>query len=345
MNERFSDLRVLRWTDRIEGILAGERRGPIRANLDLTNLCNHACPWCEPLAFREATIENTNHTLQTATAIEVLEDLADLGTKAVYFSGGGEPLLHRDFGTLLRFASRHKMRTWVVTNGSFIDKWAGDLVLYANHIRVSLDAATPAQHEAMHGRAGEFKNVMHNIEMLAKVREGKTTPEIGVAYILAASNSDTDAIADLVEELDEIGVDFIHFRPLSEQEGQHFASEHPLETMKWIEDNIHPKWLKIYCLGKRQQDVFTRRDFKKCYAALTLSVISANGDVVACCDERTKVFGNVNEQSFKSIWLSAYHRMKAEKIVPQFCHRCLMCSYNSAVEKFVVNNGAFPELL
>ena len=44
VTDRFSDLRILRWTDRINRVLAGERLGPIRASIDLTNLCNHACP-------------------------------------------------------------------------------------------------------------------------------------------------------------------------------------------------------------------------------------------------------------------------------------------------------------
>ncbi len=89
MSERHSELRVIRWTDRIQEIIAGSQCGPIRANLDLTNLCSHACPWCEPLDFRKATIADKRHTLSRDVAFEVLSDLADMDCKEIQFSGGG----------------------------------------------------------------------------------------------------------------------------------------------------------------------------------------------------------------------------------------------------------------
>src|SRR5450631_3553716 len=95
--DRFIDLRVLRWFDRIDAALAGEQVGPIRANIDLTNLCTHNCPWCEPLQFRKETIADKNHTLPIGAAIDTLWDLSVLGCKTINFSGGGEPTLHPNF--------------------------------------------------------------------------------------------------------------------------------------------------------------------------------------------------------------------------------------------------------
>lgn len=341
---RFSELRVLRWSDRITDAINGLRPGPIRASIDLTNLCNHACPWCEPLEFRAETIKDANHTLDISTVLEVLTDLAAMDCKALYLSGGGEPLLHPHFGSILRFAHKHGMRTWVVTNGRFIDKWINDILSYADHIRISLDASTEAEHAEMHGREREFVPVLENLVKLAYARGENRKPEIGVSYILAACNSNVDNIVTLCEELDSCGVDFMHFRPLSEPTLQR-GSRDIQATMERIEREVKPQRMKVYVLGKRGREVFEKRDFDKCYSALTIAVISANGDLVACCDERGQVFGNVRAQSFKSLWLNATHRRLAEKIVPQFCQRCLQCGYNSAVERFVVKNEALPELL
>ena len=91
--------------------------------------------------------------------------------------------------------------------------------------------------------------------------------------------------------------------------------------------------------------MFNQREFSTCYASLTTAVIGANGDCQACCDERGKVYGNVYEQSFKSIWLSARHRKLVEGIAPALCTRCLMCGTNKAIQDYVIENKAMPELI
>src|ERR1051325_9855990 len=96
--ERFAEMRILRWHDPIKAQLGGDNRGPIRANLDLTNLCNHKCYFCEPAEYRAETVRNKKHTLDTQHAMEVIHDLRAMGCWTLGFSGGGEPLLHPDFG-------------------------------------------------------------------------------------------------------------------------------------------------------------------------------------------------------------------------------------------------------
>jgi MoaA/NifB/PqqE/SkfB family radical SAM enzyme len=347
MNERFSDLRVLRWHDRISGILAGERLGPIRANLDLTNLCSHSCPWCEPLQYREQTVRDKNHTLETDTAIHVIQDLAELDCKTLNLSGGGEPTIHPDFGLILRFAVRQGLRTWVVTHGGLIHKWLNDLCM-AHHVRISLDASNAVEHKEMHGsKDGEFEKVCENIAALCKVRDANKShrPEVGIAYIVADCNSAGASLQRAFEFASSFGLDFIHFRPLSEDKPERFTGDW-LKIAAEIE-MMAPACPTVQCfpLGKRWKDVFHQREFKKCYSSLTNAVIGANGDVVACCDRRDLRFGNVNEQSFKSIWLSARQRIEAKKIVPEMCSRCLMCSYNKSVERYIINNDALPELM
>lgn len=342
--DRFSDLRVLRWFDRIDEILESEKRGPIRANIDLTNLCTHRCGFCEPLAYREDTIKDKRHTLPTEVAMEVLESLASMQCKTINFSGGGEPTLHPCFGPILKRAVDLGMRTWVVTHGGQMHKWFDHLLL-ADHVRVSLDASLPEEHTAMHGTNWrEFERVKDNIRELAKRRVNKS-PEIGIAYIIADVNSSHESLLAVMEFAQSAGVDFIQFRPLSEEKPLQFTGDwNAIAT--WIEE-LAPSisGVKIWPLGKRHRDIFMQREFQSCYSALTMAVIGASGDVQACCDRRDIIFGNVNEQSFGSIWLSAQHRQRAEAIEPKFCTRCLQCSFNRSVEKYIVGNEALPELL
>lgn len=345
--DRFSELRILRWHDRISGIVEdGIGFGPIRIGLDLTNLCNDNCPWCEPLQYREHTIKDRKHTLSTEVAREVLKDAADMDCKTVNFSGGGEPLLHHDFGVLLRYSRQLGMRSWVVTNGFFIDIWLG-VLLGADHVRVSLDASNEDEYGEMHGVKGsEFERVCRNTTELAKARIAARSPEIGISYLVADCNRHTDSIRRIFEFAKNAGVDFIQFRPVSGESSLTKFSGEWLPLAKAIED-IAREYPSVECfpLGKRWKDVFLQREFKKCYAAFTTAVIGANGDVQVCCDRRDISYGNVYEQSFKEIWHSGKHRQAANDIVPAFCDRCLMCGYNRAVEKYVIGNDALPELV
>jgi radical SAM protein with 4Fe4S-binding SPASM domain len=297
--------------------------------------------------FRKATIAGLNHTLDTATALEVLQDLAEMDCKTVNFSGGGEPLVHVDFGTILRFSVRQGMRAWVVSNGYFIDKWLSDLT-YAHHVRVSLDASNEEEHMEMHGsKPGAFEKVCENIKALCHARDKSHAhrPEVGIAYIVADANNRPNSFRSVFEFAQGAGVDFIQFRALSEEKPRRFTDDwEKLST--WLEGfaRSYPK-VRCFPIGKRWNDVFHQREFSKCYSAVTAAVIGANGDVAACCDRRDLVAGNVNEQSFKSIWLGARHRRMAEQIAPELCTRCLQCSYNSAVERLIVRNESLPELI
>lgn len=347
MSERHSELRVLRWTDRIQNILEGERPGPIRANLDITNLCSHSCPWCEPADFRKATIADRRHTLDYKVATNVLLDLAEMDCRAVQFSGGGEPTLHHDFGPLLHIAKVKGMRTFVITHGGFLDKWIPELFASADHVRVSLDASCEEEHQIMHGsQPGEFGKVVENLRALVDRKFAGGGPEVGIAYNVADCNSSLESLKRFFRLSQDLGVDFVQLRPVSEETPQYLKKPWTGHLQKHIELLATPvKGVRVEILGQRGSDVFHQREFSRCYSALTLAVIGANGDVSACCDRRDIVFGNVNETPFRNIWLSEKHREVASRIVPQLCGRCVQCGTNRAIEKYVVKNETIPELL
>jgi len=345
VSERHSELRVLRWHDRITDILAGKVRGPIRANLDLTNLCSHACPFCEPVDFRKATITDKRHTLDRHKAEEVLVDLAALDCRSVQFSGGGEPTLHPEFGRILGLAHVLKMRTFVITHGGYLGKWKDELLAGADHIRVSLDSSCDREHKQAHGsKDGEFRRVTEGVDEILKFRHG-SSPEVGLAYIVQDANSSPESLHRFLKLATDLGVDYVQFRPVSEQTAALLTQDWEVLADRINDLRVNFPWLEIFVTGQRWRDVFTQREFTACFASLTLAVISATGEVCACCDQRDLVFGNIYDKPFREIWLSVEHREKARKIVPRFCGRCVQCGTNRGIQRFVIENEALPEIL
>jgi len=87
--------------------------------------------------------------LGTEKWFAILRGLAELGTERIKFQGG-EPTLRSDFRAIAAEAKRLGLRTAVVTNGTRV---AEDPTLLdpVDEVVVSLDALTPALHEAHRG--------------------------------------------------------------------------------------------------------------------------------------------------------------------------------------------------
>ena len=49
----FQPLKLLRHSDRIESMIRGDVVWPVSVELDLSNTCNHGCPWCSFNGFRQ----------------------------------------------------------------------------------------------------------------------------------------------------------------------------------------------------------------------------------------------------------------------------------------------------
>lgn len=332
---RFNPLKILRWNDQISAAMHGEYFWPVRANIDLTNLCNHACDWCEPVEFRKQTVIDKRHSLETDKATEAIGDLEELACRQIVFSGGGEPLLHDDFGKLLALA--FDLNPFVVTNGTYIHKWRGSIAMAAKGIRVSLDAPDDATHmQVHHSKVGEFGSICDEVGWLGRQSKG---PEVGLAYTVEKRNSSVDQMREFINLARSLGVDYVQVRLCSDPQWMPPYTDWQ-EIEKLLKDDKFTEGVRIYASDFRATGTRINRDFKKCAASRTVCVISANGDVSACCDERGITFGNLYQKRLREIWGSEEHKRKSAEIVPQFCERCVMAGYNEAVERFILNDEA-----
>ena len=120
----------------------------------LLTACNLKCAYCR-------CPEVKSRVLGTAPWLGILRGLAELGTERIKFQGG-EPTLRADFGVLAAEAKRLGLRTAVVTNGTRTAENPG-LLDAIDEVVVSLDAVTPALHEAHRG-AGTHAPALATIE-------------------------------------------------------------------------------------------------------------------------------------------------------------------------------------
>jgi MoaA/NifB/PqqE/SkfB family radical SAM enzyme len=93
---------------------------PLSVTFLTTHHCNFDCDTCDIKHFPGKDIE-------TEGFLKLVDEVADAGAIRISFTGGGEPLLRRDMGDLIRRAKRRGMIVSLVTNGYLIDRKLDDL--------------------------------------------------------------------------------------------------------------------------------------------------------------------------------------------------------------------------
>ena len=91
----YSQLKIFYHQETLSSLLNGQRCSPVYIRIKPTNRCNHNCSYCH---YRNAYLNlneyNPYDEIPREKMMEIIEDMSDMGVKAVTFSGGGEPLLY-----------------------------------------------------------------------------------------------------------------------------------------------------------------------------------------------------------------------------------------------------------
>lgn len=167
------------------------KRIPLFCEWELTNFCNMSCPFCSTLS------EDRNSTADASPeeALNMIDQLAEMGTKMIHFSGG-EPTLRADLPDLVARAKQHKMMVSFTTNGSAPTSKMEKL-LATDIIRISIDG-TEKFHDAGRMYSGAFQKAVDTIRFL--VSNGKK-PIITTVYMHDTQYEMLEELAYLARKL------------------------------------------------------------------------------------------------------------------------------------------------
>jgi len=133
---------------------------PLNICLGITNQCNLNCRHCL------ASNTRNSRDLTTAGLLNIIGQMRELKVlSAAIF--GGEPLMRKDFFTILEELSRSKINISLNTNGTLISgEIAGRLSQYpVKSYVVSLDGSCPEVHDPFRGKES-FKKTIEGIQNL-----------------------------------------------------------------------------------------------------------------------------------------------------------------------------------
>lgn len=296
---------------------------PLSLLCELTYRCNLQCPYCyNPVALREYRDE-----LSTAQWSRVLRDAAELGVVQAHFSGG-EPTLRRDLPELIAVASRERLYTNLITQGTFLDDALLDELLASglDHIQISIQAP---QAEAADHFAGA---AVHETKLAAlrRVRER----EVALTLNCVLHRHNHDAVGDVIALAEQLGIvrlELANVQFYGWAYRNRSALMPTLEQVRRAETIVERERER---LRGRMEIVYVLPDYfgefpKPCMNGWgnEFMTVTPNGYVLPCPAASaidSLSFENVRERALGEIWTGseAFERYRDTGWMPEPCRSC-----------------------
>ena len=333
---------------RVKEFIKSKKVNPWVIELDPTTACNLACHGCI----------SANLLNQGGFDRDRIKDLAkefyNAGVKAVVLIGGGEPMAHPEFGTIVDYFYQHDIHVGVTSNGTMIRRYLNTLAKNTKWVRISVDSGSEEFYQRYRPHASgksQFKNVIQQMKELSKIRTGK----LGYSFLILSKIDkegkfiETNAV-DIINGArvaKDIGCDYFEVKPSFDM--MHFMNGLAPETaevvneqlyeIKKMEDKkfkvISPYTLSDNLLNKNVQE----KNYTRCLTSEFRTVFSPSGAYV-CPYHRGNLnlkIGNPNNESFKEIWNGKTRENIMSKLNPkEHCRfHCIRHHTNLKLEKML----------
>ncbi|MCG2712660.1 MAG: radical SAM protein [Candidatus Omnitrophica bacterium] len=313
----------------ILGVLDGSYayKGPFCVQIDLTNDCNNDCIgcWCNSPLLNEKKISDNikQQTLPLEVVKKTIDQLYAMGTKEIYFAGGGEPFMHPDIMKILEHVKSKGLRCYINTNFTLVNE---DIVkklveLKVDNLVISVWAGEPQTYLKTHPNKSEemFFQIKGMLKLLNSIK--KNLPHTNIYNVISSMNYDElGQMMDFAIATDSNSLEFTVIDTIPNATDSLILTDdqrqHVLKSAKDIEERLKTKDKnKVKVFGFEQ---FIRRvsnvDAKcakydkdilaqlPCYIGWLFARILADGNVNFCLKAHRIPVGNIYADSFLHIW-------------------------------------------
>ncbi len=349
--------------DRIEAWENGEKIAPVSVDMALTRACGAMCSFCYAMVQEPQDRQN----IKTKEALELLDDFAKIGIKAVSLVSDGESTLSKAYVPFIQHASKLGIDTGNATNGWEFEKEKVDQVLpHMSWVRFTVGAGTPEGYAKVMYKSKEhtevFERAMRNIKYAVELKEklnlgvtlgiqmvltpdlkheiipfSKLAVDLGVDYGVIKHCSD--------DELGTLGIDYSKYEEM-------YPLIREAENMSNEKTKIIAKWNKI---------MDERKTYSRLYGPQFLLQLSGTGLVAPSGQffnaRYSKLhMGNFTEERFIDIFNSKRYTKIMDYIAsPKFDAKTMMGTlpithyvnealdnHAKGIKKIMPNNGPKP---
>ncbi len=270
---------------------SGKTHRLLAAHWELTYRCNEQCTHCYLDVFAPNSV--VPGELTTEECFHIIDELAELGTLNLTFSGG-EVLTRRDFFQIAEYARAKRFLLRIMTNGILIKPAVADRIAALNPyaVEMSVYSTKPAVHEKI--------TRIHRSHELT-LRAMRLLHERGIRTVMKTPlmRENVREIHELRALAQELGAQFRYDITITPKDNGSLA---PLQHRITYDDLV---WL---FREEFQPGTFQYRELKPdahtCGITQVAIVIDPYGTVFPCIQTRIAA-GNLRERPLEEIWRSS----------------------------------------
>lgn len=346
----YSPYKIFHHQDRIKQIKEGKQIIPVQIQFVISDLCNQDCYFC---AYRQSsypssqlfkiekngkTIKNPNRFIEKDKCFEILEDAAEMGVKAIQFTGGGEPTVHKHHIEIFEKALSLGLECALVSNGMNISNECAELLSRFKWVRISLDSGTSKSYSKIRKtNESNFDKVLLNINnIMSSIDYAKSNTIVGLGFVVTTDNF--LEINDFFETAKKLNVHNVRISAeFQVKDDEYFIHIH--SVVKSILNEYKEKFSKYFDIfdnfGDRFSDLKQKNpDYSFCGYQQFVTYIGGDLNVYRCCVTSYNEFGligSLKEQTFKQLWESEEKKQKIDSFIAKNCERCMFNNKNRII--------------
>ncbi len=308
---------------------------PIRASLWVTSRCNSDCAYC---SFR-MSLSKSRLDLSLEKIQKTIRDLADLGVKLLFISGG-EPLLHKDIKQICNYAASLGLIVQLATNGLLLTHDIAQELsdVGVRNLIMSLDSLEEEVYLACRGVRNH--RIIETLDILSFFSDQKPENASAVTFVVSQKNyRDLPSFIRFINDY-SAGKIRINIQPChySQYTKGHDLIPAPKDEAIWIETMEQVVALKQeggYCINVSEEYlrhipafVFHNKKMSApCLTGFSGIYIRNNLDVVPCW--KYPPVGNLGKDNLLDLWLSNRYAKAREQMFQKKCGNCMLMCHNS----------------
>jgi len=320
----------------LEKVANGQTRfNPVAIEIHPTARCNHRCIHC---SYKERN--ETRASIRQDIMEDLIESIINMGIRAVYFSGGGEPTLYPGLGGHIDRLYSSGVESSIITNGSCFEKMG--LIPIANklnYIAVSLPSIEQDTYQEITGTS----NLATVLELPGKIKDehGEQSPVVGARIIL--TNKNYDQVDEFLETTRKRRFDYALFKVVRDYEdrgqGLDNEAERRLQEIVYKHNDLNPDFTNLKSIfNYRKLGKFKNKCWVNQYGML--ANVGTDGRVfpnIVEIDNEYFCIGNLYEETLENMWNSLRHeqvkQISNEKWAKGECRNCRAMAYNQIINE------------
>jgi len=313
---------------------------PAQVDIDLTNVCNQDCYYCNSEEFRKNKPVQKKYT----EYINLLNKLASWRahtpnsygtTHTITYPGGGEPTVLIGYEHVIEHTIDLGFLCSITTNGSNLDRLLNSIVVEKLKkiawIGIDIDAGTEDLYEKIrHSLTAKslFNRVINNAQNLISVGVN-----VDFKCLINPLNDNYEAMHDLFKTVKQVNGRGLYFRPAIINGNAHVITNEMLDMLQRlsVEFNL-PHYVNM--------NKIRPRNYKKCHQMFHFPVFCADGKIYICCENKGNPqfeLGNWDTGDFRDLWLGEQHQDIYNKTNVSLCQPCRPNINNIQIQNILDN--------